>query len=246
MSSRRVTTFRALASASRVALLDVLEQHDGCTISELATAVGIHPNTAREHLARLVAAGLVTRAPEERRTRGRPRIIYRAVPAPEPLHVPGTPADDVDAQAREELLRLLLAGFGHGSPADTERARSLGHDASLHPSTLLGSPASGPRVDDDLSHADGTRDDGRAQLRLLEDHLVATGFDPAPGPDASTLETHGCPFFDLAREHPEVVCRLHEGLLEGVLARCPGPWRLDGIETFVAPGRCVVHLRRAV
>jgi len=242
MTSRRVSTFRALASATRVTLLEALERSEGMTVPELARLAGVHPNTAREHLARLVDAGFVTCAPEDRPTRGRPRTIYRAVgePAPAvPRHVPDAP----DAQAREELLRLLLAGFGHGTPADVERARDLGRDASRHPGTLLGSPAQGPRVDDaGPAPQDAT---GTNQLALLEDHLAATGFDPAASADGTVLETHGCPFFDLAREHPEVVCRLHEGLLEGVLARGRGPWELDGIETFVAPGRCIVRVRRA-
>lgn len=244
MSNRRVTTYRALASASRVALLDALQHRDGMTVTELAQVAGIHANTAREHLARLIDAGFVTCTPEERRTRGRPRMLYHAVRTPEPVQTPGRAADERDEHAREELLRLLVQGFGAGTPADVERARDLGRDASLHPGTLLGSPAQGPRLDDGCTDLDPAEGVGCAQLGLLEDHLAATGFDPAVSEDGTVLETHGCPFFDLAREHPEVVCRLHEGLLEGVLARGRGPWVLDGIDTFVAPGRCIVRVRR--
>ncbi|QIK83630.1 metalloregulator ArsR/SmtB family transcription factor [Sanguibacter sp. HDW7] len=244
MSNRRVTTYRALASASRVALLDALQHRDGLTVTELAQVVGIHANTAREHLARLIDAGFVTCAPEERRTRGRPRMLYHAVATPEPVTTPGRAADERDEHAREELLRLLLQGFGSGTPHDVERARDLGREASRHPGTLLGSPAQGPRVDDGCTDLDPVSGAGCAQLALLEDHLAATGFDPETSEGGTVLETHGCPFFDLAREHPEVVCRLHEGLLEGVLARGRGPWVLDGIETFVAPGRCIVRVRR--
>ncbi len=79
MTARRVTAYRALASASRVTLLDALQQRDGMTITELAEISGLHANTAREHLGRLIEAGFVTCEPEERHTRGRPRMLYRAV-----------------------------------------------------------------------------------------------------------------------------------------------------------------------
>ncbi|MGP7961039.1 helix-turn-helix transcriptional regulator [Sanguibacter sp. A247] len=245
MSNRRVTTYRALASASRVALLDALQHRDGMTVNELAEIAGIHPNTAREHLGRLIDAGFVACEPEERRTRGRPRMLYRMVATPDPVATPGRAADERDATAREELLRLLVQGFGTGTPADVERARDLGRGAALDPGTLLGSPSHGPRFDDTHSASADIEDDGRTQIALLEDHLVATGFDPAVSENGMEYTTHGCPFFDLARKHPDVVCRLHEGLLEGVLARSRGPWMLDRIGMFAAPGQCVVRLTRS-
>lgn len=244
MSNRRVTTYRALASASRVTLLDALQHRDGMTVTELAEIAGIHPNTAREHLARLIDAGFVACEPEDRRTRGRPRMLYRVVAKPEHVATPGHAADERDATAREELLRLLVQGFGTGTPADVERARDLGRGAALDPGTLLGSPAHGPRLDDGHDPLAVIDDSGRTQIALLEDHLVATGFDPAVGADGLEYTTHGCPFFDLARKHPDVVCRLHEGLLEGVLARSRGPWSLERIGMFAAPGQCVVRLTR--
>jgi predicted ArsR family transcriptional regulator len=42
---------------------------------EVARLAGLHPNTARFHLAALLADGLVERATETRATPGRPRVL---------------------------------------------------------------------------------------------------------------------------------------------------------------------------
>lgn len=98
MESQRVTMYRALASASRISLLETLRSGERMTIADLSEAVDLHPNTTREHLARLVDAGFVISEPEQRRTRGRPRILYRLSEGPNPL--PNSPyASAAGAQA---------------------------------------------------------------------------------------------------------------------------------------------------
>lgn len=52
------------------------------TVAELATATGLHGNTAREHLHSLIDAGFVTSEPIRRTTKGRPQILYRAATQP--------------------------------------------------------------------------------------------------------------------------------------------------------------------
>lgn len=73
-------TGRTLASARRLAILRFLrETGEPALVTEIAGATGLHPNTAREHLDRLVAAGFVERAVERRGTQGRPRLRYAVV-----------------------------------------------------------------------------------------------------------------------------------------------------------------------
>jgi len=70
-----VQRHRVLAGASRSRLLAVLQRAtEPMGIRELANAVDLHPNTAREHLDRLVAAGLVTREAAPPSGRGRPSL----------------------------------------------------------------------------------------------------------------------------------------------------------------------------
>ena len=47
-------------------------------MTELCDATGLHANTVREHLQRLIESGYVVPETEQRATRGRPRVFYSA------------------------------------------------------------------------------------------------------------------------------------------------------------------------
>lgn len=70
----------ALANRSRRRVFDAInDAHRPIGVSELALICGIHPNTVRLHLERLVSCGLVTQAPGGLRRRpGRPPHRYVA------------------------------------------------------------------------------------------------------------------------------------------------------------------------
>lgn len=73
-------TGRTLASARRLAILRFLrEAGEPALVTQVADATGLHPNTAREHLDRLVDARFVERITERRGTQGRPRLRYAVV-----------------------------------------------------------------------------------------------------------------------------------------------------------------------
>jgi predicted ArsR family transcriptional regulator len=72
------TYYKTLDSLSRINLLHALQTRGALTVDELAQATGLHPNTAREHLHRLIAVGLVRAEPILRGVRGRPVLRYRA------------------------------------------------------------------------------------------------------------------------------------------------------------------------
>lgn len=78
MAARSLSEYRTLASPSRIALLHELQQRGAQTVQELAEATGLHHNTAREHLKRLIEAGFVDSQAIPSTSRGRPRIRYRA------------------------------------------------------------------------------------------------------------------------------------------------------------------------
>jgi hypothetical protein len=49
----------------------------------------------------------------------------------------------------------------------------------------------------------------------------------------------------VAREHPQVVCAVHAGLLQGALSRLSVPdAQRAGIRPFVAPDLCIADLPR--
>lgn len=233
MSVRRTPAARTLASGSRVDLLHRLQDGGEHTIGELAAATGLHENTTREHLQRLVADGFAQRAPERRTVRGRPRMVYRAVSADDLRTDPRAQDRIEESIARVALTRVLLEGLGREVGSSVSAAQAAGRAMADDPA-LRSVP---PRAVPGASEAD-------RQLDALEGHLERLGFDPEL--DRSQLEFHlyRCPFLDLARSRPEVVCNVHLGLVQGVLDAVPGPVAARELLPFVGPEHCVLRLRR--
>src|SRR5262249_8361966 len=100
-------------------------------------------------------------------------------------------ADD----SREQLIDVLAGALVAGD--DGGRARSL--DA-------------GKRWADALEPAGAVPGDRVSNLIGVLDKL---GFDPHA--ETGAIQLRGCPFRDAARDHPEVVCSVHRGLIERLL-----------------------------
>jgi len=69
--------------------------------------------------------------------------------------------------------------------------------------------------------------------------LDGLGFDPEP--EAGVIRLPTCPFRGATRRHPDVVCAVHRGLVEGLTASTSTPARLL---PFVEPELCLVALER--
>lgn len=213
---------RALAGASRVRLLRVLQHADRpLTAQALAEETGLHLSTVRAHLGVLIEADLVDTEPEERRTPGRPRLLYRARP-----DGPATEVGDY------RLLAEILAGYLAGTAPDSgEQARAAGR--------VWGSYL----VEDPPPHVQLTVEQ---TLARVVDMLAPFGFDPEVGAGETGILLRRCPFLDVARRHPDVVCSLHLGMLEGALDALGGVLTAQRLEPFVEPSLCVAHLRATV
>jgi predicted ArsR family transcriptional regulator len=212
---------RALGDPSRARILETLR---GCTqpqdASQLAQAVSLHVNTVRSHLRVLVTAGLVSVHPEERRTRGRPRLVYAAATQPEPS----------GAQAGYQLLAEILASELASSGDDSaDRARQAGEAwgrflVSRRP----------PHVPSSASE----------DVDAVLDLLAEAGFDPTLEPDATghTVLMQHCPFGEVADHYRKIVCAVHLGLIQGALDELGAHARADRLVPFVRPGVCAAHL----
>jgi predicted ArsR family transcriptional regulator len=74
------------------------------------------------------------------------------------------------------------------------------------------------------------------------------GFDPKVQPDDGTgtdIHLRHCPFVEVAARHPEVVCGLHQGLMEGLLGELGDHLTAERLEPFVAPRLCIARVRAA-
>jgi predicted ArsR family transcriptional regulator len=165
------------------------------TASELADRLGIHANTVRLHLERLREAGLVEVEPVHRGTVGRPQHVYSLAP--------GAPGLGFDPPSYT-LLAGLLAAMAERMGADADDAAAAGR--------AWGSEA-------------GRRTRSRSCAKALMGEMDRLGFDPEsevlPG-NRLDIAFLRCPFRELAEAYPELVCNLHRGITEGVVAEVGG------------------------
>ena len=212
---------RALADPSRARILERLRATEAPQdASQLARAVGLHVNTVRSHLRVLATAGLVAVHPEERHTRGRPRLVYE----------PAAQAETSGAHAGYQLLAEILASELASSGDDSAgRARQAGEAwgrflVSRRP----------PHVPSSAS------EDIAAVLDLLDE----AGFDPTLEPDATghTVLMQHCPFGEVADHYRKIVCAVHLGLIQGALDELGAHARADRLVPFARPGVCAAHL----
>lgn len=192
---------RTLSSLSRVRILHVLQNTTNISIDELCERSGLHPNTVREHINRLIDDGFVLSRLEPRSRRGRPRVLYNAARGDEG-------ADTVQgmkvraAHERSEVARKVFADLPRATDA--------------------------PAV--------------MRQLDALDDHLDQVGFEPVIDQANRLVELNECPFREMVAQNPRVVCAVHLGLIQMVMAQADGPATATEIRPFVQPEQCHVML----
>lgn len=190
----------ALAQPTRARIYRYLtDRRAAASTEEIAAALGLHPNGVRRHLERLAAAGLVERR-RKRGERGRPGDRW----AISPEAVPGGERPSGYAELAGWLARAIREDV---DLADIERTgREIGHELA-------------PEAGGDNDAAE-----------VVGDVLAALGFQPlieARDDGGFTCTLKNCPYRDSARGFPEVVCTLHRGITEGLLAEIAPEARLE-------------------
>ncbi|GCE37772.1 possible transcriptional regulator [Rhodococcus wratislaviensis] len=234
----------------RERVLRMVREHEGAVDAvELASQLGVHVSTVRFHLDALCDDGAITRTRMNRPGAGRPRTGYLVI------------EERVDYRTLADVLAMEL---GQTVQTRARRAEHAGHEwaTRMAASRSAGAGDGGhtPESDagDALDHAAARTTNAFARM----------GFGPelvsAPGPSAPSsadsggpagereriIRLHACPVRDLARSHPEVVCGVHRGLLQGLLdtAATEGnrkpqrPAISAHLEPFVEPELCVARL----
>lgn len=204
-----------LSPARERVLHAVADAHGPATLAQLAATLGGHPNTTRQQLDALAADGLVAARPLPRAGRGRPPRAY----APTGLGRRALAGHD----ERDDLLGAFATYLvRRGHPAD--EAREVGRLWGAGRADAAGA-ASGPVA---------------AVVEVLE----MLGFDPerVATPDAGpAVVLRACPLLGLAEEHPEVICEVHRGLVDGVLQRLGASGGVE-LTPFSEPDGCRLRL----
>lgn len=211
---------RALGDPSRARILAELTEESPLSVHELARRVALHANTVRVHLNALVEAGLVAGETESPRGRGRPRIAYSASPGDEP--------GGRRYRLLAEILTALVGRFGGAARAQLEEI------GAAWGSYLLDAP---PPF--------ATLPEEQAITRVL-DMLAEVGFRPRleSSERGERIVMRPCPFLELARQHQDVICPIHLGLLRGALAEAGAKMTAVRLDPFVEPDICIAQLAR--
>jgi predicted ArsR family transcriptional regulator len=186
------------------------------SVRELSRRLSLHPNTLRTHLRRLEGAGLVTREVRRGATVGRPQTLYALAEA-----------TDQAQDGEYRLLSEILLGTISGKRA-TGRAEDLAREWGGYLASRVG-PKPGVRVPA-----------GR-NLAVLQEAMARAGFEPRfrrQGGQRVEVLLRDCPFRELVDDHRELVCSLHRGLLEGMLAAVKPALQVKEFRPFAERSIC--------
>jgi predicted ArsR family transcriptional regulator len=200
------------------------------TIADVATTLGVHPNTARFHLEALADDGTVERAAVAAVGPGRPPLAFRV-----------RPGMDRNAPRHYEVLAGALVAHVARGPQPGRAAIGAGEAWGRAHAGRTTPPDDGPVAGlvgllDDLGFAPETLTDSTAP-----DDVARPG--EVTGPGEVTLGLRSCPFLELTDDRT-VVCGVHLGLMRGTLEAWRASVRAESLEPFVQPDLCVAHLSR--
>lgn len=159
--------------------------------AEIAALLGLHPNGVRVQLKRLEQAGIVKHE-KVRGLVGRPSAHWHLTPR-------------AIARADRPYTGWVMA-------------RSLARTIPATPECLRDVEDAGTDLGGELA-ARLVPFPGRSVLHVVGDALEALGFEPerAHEGDRACYRHTTCPFADIVRENPTVVCTLHRGVVRGIL-----------------------------
>jgi predicted ArsR family transcriptional regulator len=224
-SVERLPVFKALGDNTRYAIyLELARSSVPLSTADIADALELHPNTVRPHLERMRDVGLLVVEADSRGSVGRPQHRYSVAPDAPTLGL---------EPSSFRLLARLLASVAAATEAEPDLIAAVGRDQGRGAAVARAAVA-------------GSAGTTTARcLAALTAELADLGFDPAAATDGktTTVAYTNCPFSELAAAHPEVVCHLHRGIVEGMVEELGGvDVRVERFATLEDRDPCRVDL----
>ena len=219
--------FKALGDNTRYAIyLELARSPVALSTGDIAETLDLHPNTVRPHLERMRDAGLLDVEVDNRGTVGRPQHVYSL-------------ASDSPSLGLEPPVYPVLSGM----LARVAAALAPTPEEVAETGRIQGRAAAARRAGKAGSAGPGRRDGPGACVAAVMAELADMGFDPASADDGSvtTVAFTRCPFRELAEAYPEVVCHLHRGIVEGMVAALGGV-EVERFATLADRDPCRVEL----
>lgn len=206
--------FKALGDNTRYAIyLELARSARPLATADIAESLDLHANTVRPHLDKMRDAGLIDVQVLGRGDVGRPQHRYSIAS--------DAPSLGLEPPTMPVLARMVLA-MAKRLAASSEDAIAVGEDEGARRArSYANAPSTLEALVSDLDHlgfdpiVSDAVSDSRGGLRGdLHDELA----DGLPD-DAAVVAFAHCPFANLAQEHPELVCGLHRGLVDGFVSQ---------------------------
>lgn len=228
----------------QLAALDAQGRAQGLTAAELGERLGLHTTTIRFHVDQLVAAGVLDAHFVRSGGVGRPskKYVLREDPLAASARRGGRPFE-VLAELLTSTLSVEESERLTPEQAGVRWATRRAEQAAQVRAAVLGEPGEPGGAAAAPGDAADVRDAKVAEVIAL---LAEWGYTPETQvlEDGSGVDVtlRACPFLDLARTHPDVVCGVHRGLLRGALAAVGEPDTHVSLEPFVGPDTCRARL----
>jgi predicted ArsR family transcriptional regulator len=205
---------KALGDNTRYAIyLELARSPRPLSTADIADSLDLHVNTVRPHLERMRDVGLLEVQAAARGGVGRPQHRYSLAP--------DAPSLGLEPSPFPRLARLLVRLAAEAGARDDDAIEIGREEGQVEASRYQGQPCA----------------------EALEAEQALLGFDPArvEGDETITLAFANCPFADLASQHPEIVCSLHCGLVEGLVDELGGAEVVE-FRSLVHRNPCQVEL----
>ncbi len=224
----RLALLKALGDNTRYAIyLELARSAKPRSTAEVAESLELHPNTVRPHLERMREVGLLAVETDNHGGVGRPQHLYSLAP--------DAPSLGLEPAPMPMLARMLL-GVAAAAGAAGDEALEAGREHGR---------AAARAYLDEVGRTAGEAGEEKALtcLRALGTELARLGFDPAVASDGEgvTVAFTHCPFAELAQAHPDIVCHLHRGLVEGFVGTLGGA-QVERFRTLLDRQPCRVEL----
>lgn len=213
----------ALGDPTRYGIYRVIVDAAGepLTVSQIAEEFSLHPNVARMHLQKLVDVGLVSSDTRRSKGGGRPARIYTLSNRVANLQFPPR-----DYQTLANVALSIVGSLTADDPTLLEQAgNELGREEGKRALKREG--------------LDPAHHDLDTLLESLARTAAALGLHPRveKREDGSVqFEVRNCVFREISSEQPELVCRLHTAMLEGLVQAFVTSSRLEGTPSISVGG----------
>lgn len=180
----------------------ITNRHQDVTVQEIADQFSIHPNVARLHLSKLEDVRMLISETKKTGKGGRPSRLYRLSADVIQLSFPFR-----DYQLLSKILLQSLESLGvEGSKALYETGKQFGKEMMEQDVVRITNNGTNLSKDD--------------KLRILQNASLMTGqlAELEWNEDKTSLyfEIYNCPFKEVAKEHKDKVCMMHQQFFIGM------------------------------